>query len=313
MEKQSNVKLWMNQIRAPFLILAVFLVLIGLALVLRYQENLNQSFNWFDALLILLGVVSAHISVNLFNEYSDFKSGIDFDTQKTPFSGGSGMLTQELIKPAKVRIAAIFTLLFSLVIGIYFTITSHWTIIPIALIGAFSIMFYTNFFARIMLGELFAGLSLGSLVVIGTYIAMHATPGMPLNALVPKEVYLLSIPPGILTSLLLFINEFPDMEADKKGGRKHLVIALGLRKAGYVYAFGMFLTFGTIVILPLTGITTSWVYLALLPLPLAIKASATAIKHGHDIPKMIPALGSNVITVLATDLLLAVAIFIDVI
>ena len=74
------------------------------------------------------------------------------------------------------------------------------------------------------LGELFAGLSLGTLVVLGTYISMTASPGTPLKQLLPAEVIWISIPPGILTSLLLLINQFPDVEADKKGGRKHLVI-----------------------------------------------------------------------------------------
>jgi 1,4-dihydroxy-2-naphthoate octaprenyltransferase len=74
----------------------------------------------------------------------------------------------------------------------------------------------------------------------------------------------------------------------------------------------MFATFGIIVLVPLIGISSFWVYLALLPLPLGVKASITAIRHGDDFGKMIPALGSNVMTVLLTDLLLAVSVFIDV-
>lgn len=308
----NSTKAWLAQIRAPFLILSVFLVLIGLALSLKYPLTLNSEFNLFHAVLLVIGVVSSHISVNLFNEYSDYFTKIDFKTRRTPFSGGSGMMVEGKIKPSRVLSVAIITLAIALLIGIYFSIISHFIILIFAILGAISIVFYTNFLARYMLGELFSGLTLGSLVVLGTYISMNALPAMPWDSLFPTEVLWLSVPAGILTSLLLLINEFPDVEADKAGGRNHLVIRLGWKGAGIIYALGMLASFSIILILPLTGLSSYWIYLALIPLPLAIKASIAAVMQGNDMARIIPAMGSNVITVLATDLLLAVAIFIEV-
>ena len=221
-------------------------------------------------------------------------------------------MTSGQSKPSSVLVVAVVTLIISLVIGIYFSFVSHWIILIFALIESVSIVFYTNVLARYMLGELFAGLALGSLVVLGTYIAMNASPAMLWNSMLPAEVIWLSVPAGIFTALLLFINEFPDVEADKAGGRNHLVIRLGLKASGWVYALGMFTSFAIILILPLAGLSSFWIYLALVPMPLAVKASITAIKDGDNVAKLIPALGSNVITVLASDLLLAVAIFIEV-
>jgi 1,4-dihydroxy-2-naphthoate octaprenyltransferase len=189
---------------------------------------------------------------------------------------------------------------------------SHWFIGVITLIGAFAIGYYTKLLAKLLLGELFAGLTLGSLVVIGAYVAMNGTPETAFTDLVPLEVWIMSVPPGILTALLLFLNEFPDAEADKKGGRNHLVIKLGKQKAAWVYVAGMVATFGTILLLPVFGISSWWVYLALLPLPLAFKASITAVKFGDNFEKMVPALGQNVMVVLATDLLIALAVFIEI-
>ncbi len=308
----NSVKIWMAQIRAPFLILSVFLVLIGLAFSVKYPSHISESFNYLHAFMLVIGVVSSHISVNLFNEYSDYFTRIDFKTVRTPFSGGSGMMMEGKIKPGSVLTVAIATLLISLAIGIYFSIISHWIILIFAFLGAVSIVFYTNFLARYMLGELFAGLALGSLVVLGTYISMNASPSMTWNYMIPSEVIWLSIPAGILTSLLLLINEFPDVEADREGGRKHLVIRLGKKGAAWVYALGMFTSFAIILVMPLVGLSSYWIYLALFPLPLAIKASVTALRDGDDTAKLIPALGSNVITVLATDLLIAIAIFVEV-
>ena len=309
----NTLKIWMVQIRAPFLILSVFLVMIGLALSLKYPLQIAGEFSYFHSFLLLIGVISAHISVNLFNEYSDYFTRIDFKTNRTPFSGGSGMITSGKSKHSRVLMVAIVTLVLALAIGIYFSMVSHWVILVFAFLGAISIVFYTNFLARFMLGELFAGLALGSLVVLGTYISMNASPSMPWNSMVPAEVGWLSIPAGILTSLLLLINEFPDVEADKAGGRNHLVIRLGKKGAAWVYALGMFTCFAIILILPIAGLSSYWIYLALFPLPFAIKASLTAINDNDDIAKIIPALGANVITVLSFDLLVAVAIFIEMI
>jgi 1,4-dihydroxy-2-naphthoate polyprenyltransferase len=301
---------WMAQVRANFLVLAVFLTGIGLAIAWKYFSSADGQFNFLHALLILAGVVLAHISVNLFNEYSDFKTGIDFNTQRSPFSGGSGMMVAGKTKPRQVLWSAIVTLVIAFVIGIYFAIVSHWSIMLIAFLGGLTIVFYTPVLARFMLGELFSGLTLGSLVVTGTYIAMTASPGLPLSGIISTDLILISIPPGILTSLLLLINEFPDVDADRKGGRKHLVIRFGKQKAAWIYTFGVFLTFGIIIALPLLGMASAWLYLALIPFPLALNASLIAIRHNNDNNRIITAMGNNVITVLATDLLLAIAILI---
>ncbi|MBN2481590.1 MAG: prenyltransferase [Bacteroidales bacterium] len=311
MPKRNSFSLWMAQIRANFLVLAVFLVLIGLAVAYKYQEP-HLQFNWFHGILLILGVVSAHISVNLFNEYSDYRTKIDFNTHRTPFSGGSGMLTQGLIKPHQVLRVAILTLVLAFGAGLYFALVSHWTILLFSVIGALTILFYSDYLARYMLGEFFCGLTLGTFVVLGTYIAMNVTPGMHFFELLPAEVILISIPPGILTSLLLFLNEFPDAEADRSGGRNHLVIRFGFRKAALIYITGLVFTFGTIVLMPLLGYSSYWLYLALVPLPLAVQASIVAFQYNGDIQKIIPALGNNVITVLGVDLLLAVGVYIGI-
>lgn len=307
-DSQSTVSIWLAQTRANFLLLAVFLVAIGLAFAAKYQPGY---FNSFHAILILLGTVSAHISVNLFNEHSDFLSRIDLHTQATPFSGGSKMLASGKTSARAVLIASVISLIFALVIGIYFSITVHWIIAVISLFGALVIVFYTPILARLMLGELFAGLTLGSLVVIGAFIAMTGQPDHGLAELLPHEVWMISIPPGILTALLLLLNEFPDIEADKAGGRMHLLIRFGKKKASWIYVSGLALTFGMILIFPLAGITSKWLFLALIPLPLAVKAALTTLRHRDNIPKLIPALGMNVIVVLFTDLLIAVAVFIQ--
>lgn len=310
MRNTEKLKLWLAEMRAPFLILAVLLVAIGLAFGWKYHPE-GTTFNPLHAILLLVGVVSSHISVNLFNEYSDNKTKIDHHTQKTPFSGGSGVLSSGRLSERSVLQAAVVSLTLALAIGIYFAVTIHWIIFLLAGIGAFSILFYTNVLAKFKLGELFSGLALGTFVVLGSYVVMTASPEMAIKDLFPLDVILMSIPPGILTALLLYLNEFPDAEADKMGGRKHLVIWLGRKKAAYVYTLGMVATFGVIIGAALFNVVSPWFMLALLPMPLAYKASLGAIRHGNDTPKLIPAMGMNVLTVLGTDLFIAVAVLME--
>ncbi|MFP4065797.1 MAG: prenyltransferase [Bacteroidales bacterium] len=308
--KIGTIQAWLAQTRANFLLLAVFLVAIGLAYSAKY--NPGVSFNWMHAILIAAGTISAHVAVNLFNELSDYYTGIDFNTKRTPFSGGSGMMTSGYLKPRQVKIAAAITLVFSGGIGLYFSLVSHWSIALISVIGAFTIVFYTRLLSRMSLGELFAGLVLGSLVVLGAFIAQSGSPGMALSTLIPPEVWLISLPPGILTAMLLLLNEFPDTEADRGGGRNHLVIKLGKKRSAKLYAASMMFVFLFILLLPLLGIASPWLYLALLPFPLAVKTSLTAIRHGEQTPKLLPALGMNVMVVLGTDLLIALAVIIQI-
>jgi len=134
MEKVNTFKIWMAQIRANFIILAVFLVIIGLAFSLKYPPGSGTSLNIFHAFLLVIGVALSHISVNLFNEYSDFKTKIDYYTRRTPFSGGSGMLTTGKTRPENVRQVGITALVIAAAIGCYFAIVSHWIIILFSLI-----------------------------------------------------------------------------------------------------------------------------------------------------------------------------------
>ncbi len=308
MQSPNKIVIWLNQIRANFLVLAVLLVAIGIALAFKYLPN-GSNISWLSISLVLIGSVLAHASVNLFNEYSDHLTGIDKNTKRTPFSGGSGMINSGFTNPSAVLAAAVATLLIAGAIGIFFGITAHWSIFLIMILGAFSIVAYTPLLTKFMLGELFSGLTLGTLVVLGTFIALTAKPGQSLESLLPFEVIMISIPPGILTSLLLLLNQFPDAEADKKGGRKHLVIKLGAQKAAYVYTAGVVATFVIILALPLTEVSSYWLYLGLVPLPLVIKATTTALQYNTNMEKLVPALGANIVTVLLTDALLAVSIF----
>ena len=294
----THIRLWLAEIRANFLVLPVVLVAIGGAAAWRDGVMHPARF-----VLTLLGVVAAHASVNLFNNFSDWRSGIDSHTSRTPFSGGSGNLPAGLLDPVMVRIAAWATLAAAFCAGLYLASVAGWPVLAIMALGGFATVFYTDLLTRLMLGELTSGLTLGSLVVIGAYLVQTGTIAMP--------VVWVSVPPGILTTQLLLLNEFPDVEADRAGGRRHMVILLGAPAAAIVYAILMGCVYVSIVAGAMTGVLPAGTLAGLATVPLAAMTSYRAVRYAERIDRLLPALGMNVVVVLATDALLAIGFLIS--
>jgi 1,4-dihydroxy-2-naphthoate octaprenyltransferase len=287
---------WLRQVRAPFLVLAAALTLLGVA-----SARWHGSVHVGHSLLLGIGMVLAHAAVNLFNELSDHGTGIDENTVRTPFSGGSGMLQAGETTPRQVRVAAYGALLAAGAIGLYFSKVSGWPILALMACGALAIRFYTSHLARWGIGELVSGLTLGSFVVIGCHYA--------LTGFMTADILYISLIPGLLTALLLFLNEFPDAEADRRGGRRHLVILLGRRKSAAVYLAIVILVFVLIAAGPFILNIPHAVWIALAALPVGVAASVLTWKHHDDPTRLVPAQGLNVALVVGTDLLLAVAYF----
>ena len=295
-EHPNTLVLWLKEIRANFLLLPVVLVAVGAGAAHRAGPVHLPSLA-----LILVGVILAHVSVNLFNEYSDWRTGIDEHTPRTPFSGGSGILQAGLIPPRQVRIAAWGILGISFVIGCVLAARAGWEVMFFMVAGGATAVFYTEKLARWMLGELASGLTLGTFVVLGAYFVLR-------GELSTTAVWA-SLSPGLLTSLLLLLNEFPDADADRAGGRRHLVIVLGKRTASILYALVVLLVYCVILAGVFTGSLPRFSLLALLTIPVAAKAVITALRYYDNDDLLLPAQGMNVIMVLVTDALLAVGLF----
>lgn len=289
----GSLKTWFIEIRGPFLLLSVVLAPIGTAIAWH-----DGSFNLGYFLLAWVGAILAHVGVNVFNEYFDYKSGLDFETQKTPFSGGSGMLTAGLIEPRRAYLLGAACLFIDAVIGVYFVIVQGWGLLPVIVLGGLFSYFYTPYISRWRVGEVAAGLGLGSLVVLGAYFVQTGQ--------YTWEVLVASLAPGFLTANLLLLNEFPDLEADRQVGRRNLVMALGRKKAAWLYTILLVCTYLSIVLGVVFRLMPWPVLIVLLTIPLARKAIQGALQHYDDIPQLVPALGANVMTMLATDALLAV-------
>jgi 1,4-dihydroxy-2-naphthoate octaprenyltransferase len=289
----------LGPMRVPFLILTPACVLLGIATAFRTGAHINP----VQVLLVLIGAVCTHISVNAFNEYDDFKSGLDTRTQRTPFSGGSGTLPGNPKMATSALVTAWVTFGIVVITGIYFTWLRGLTLVPLGLLGMFVIIAYTPWLTRTPLLCLIApGLGFGPLMVMGTHFALTGEYSL--------IAFLASLVPFFLVSNLLLLNQFPDVEADKTVGRRHFPILLGRRISSYIFSIFLVLTYVAIVagvalsILPLGSL------LGLFTLILAIPLLKGSITHADDIQGLVPFMGKNVLVNLLTPLLVAVGLFI---
>lgn len=294
-----KLKVIVGLMRPAFLLLPPVCVAVGVGTAFLQTGSVN----WWHALLILVGAVSAHASVNAFNEYFDFKSGLDTRTQRTPFSGGSGTLPAN---PDMLKLAlgvSNVTLGITAVIGAYFVWQSGWGLLPLGLAGLLLVVTYTLWFVyNPFLCLLAPGLGFGVMMVMGTHFALTGT--------YTWTSFVASILPTALVSNLLLLNQFPDVEADKTIGRRHFPIAVGRKTSSIIYGILLLMGYGSVIAGIFLGLLPAWTALVLLTAILAWQAYRGAYKNADNIPAIIPSMGTNVILNLVTPLLLAVGLFI---
>ena len=285
--------------RLPFLVLPPACVALGAATAAWSGSEINL----FYLLIALIGAVSAHISVNALNEYDDFRSGLDFNTRRTPFSGGSGTLPARPDKAHVALISGLVSLLITAFAGIYFVYIRGLLLLPLGILGLITIVAYTKWFTRNPFLCLIApGLGFGPLMVMGTdFVLTGAYSWTSFSA---------SLVPFFLVSDLLLLNQFPDITADKSVGRKHFPIIIGRKASVKVYGFFLVCTYITVVLGYLTGTLPVGAFLAFLSIILATPTLRGVARHANDIPKLIPYMGKSVIIIIATPVLLAVGLFI---
>ncbi len=282
--------------RGPFLLLPITLVAVGTGAAAYLGMH-----DWMRAGLALLGMLGVHVAVDAFNEASDYRRGIDLNTRRTPFSGGSGTLPAGKLSYRQAFAMGLIGGAVGIAVGIYFLTVVGTILIPILAVGALAVFAYTTLLARSYVGEFFAGLGLGAFPVIGTTLVQ--TGGYEAVSIAA------SIPAFFMTFNLLLLNEFPDEEADRAGGRRNLVLLLGRQKAAWVYALCAFAVPVTLIAAVYHHHLPTWALIAIAPSLLFLgKPLRWALTAAQD-PVPIPALGSNVIWNLSTNSVLAIALF----
>lgn len=294
----AGMKTWMKALRVPFLTASAVPVILGTAAAWYATGQ-------FNLLLFILGflvIAFLHLGTNLLNDFYDHLSGNDAANKTpTPFSGGSRVIQDGLLNPQQVKDGAIIFLGLAALTGGYLVFAFQSVVLAaIGLIGLVSAIIYTAPPLKLGyrgLGEVLVAINFGPLPVLGAYFLQTGT--------LSWTAFWASLPVAILVFLILLINEVPDLDADRKAGKRTLVVLLSPARAVHLYAAMLFLSFALIILGILLGVLPLWTLLALFTIPVAMKASHVAITSHHDIMRLLPANGMTILLHLLTGLLVA--------
>ena len=289
----------MGPMRVPFLILPPACVALGLGTAVWRQGEISV----LHVILALVGAVAAHIAVNAFNEWFDFRSGLDTLTRPTPFSGGSGTLAAHPEAAPTALITASVASAVAGAIGIYFVIVWGLALLPLGLLGLILIVVYTPWMTRFPFLCLIApGLGFGPMMTMGTDFALTGS--------YTWTAFIASLVPFFLLVDLLLLNQYPDVDADQTIGRRNYPIVIGRRNAAFIYAMST----ACVYLAPIIGwaldLLPAWALLGLGTLPLGVVTSVGAFRYADDLEKLAPYMGFNVILNILTPLLMAIGLYI---
>ncbi|MFS0783659.1 1,4-dihydroxy-2-naphthoate polyprenyltransferase [Bacillus sp. 1P06AnD] len=291
--KKKMAILW--KLTRPHTLTASFVpVLIGTAAAKSYSK---LDFGLFIAMMF--ACLFIQIATNLFNEYYDFRRGLD--TEESVGIGGA--IVREGMKPRTVLQMALACYAIALLIGVYICASTTWWLALVGLVGMAIGYLYTGGplpIAYTPFGELFSGLCMGSMFIL---IAFYLQTGF-----VNAQSILLSIPIAILVGAINLSNNIRDIEEDTLGGRKTLAILIGRRKAVYVLAASFVLAYLWILALVFAGVASPWTLFVFLSIPIPVKAVKGFLSEGIKL-KMITAMKSTAQTNTVFGLLLSIGLF----
>ena len=285
---------WLRVIRIRFLLASVIAVSNGLAITYWKYSTIDPLY----AILTYIGVVFLHASVDLLNDYWDYKRGIDVSTKRTKFSGGTGVLPENLLEPRTVYIAGLIFLVLGASIGTYFIMVRGIAIAIILGFAVTAIYFYSTKIVNAGLGELFVAIK-GAMIVLGSLYVQNAT--LDLAALYGGAIV------GLLSATVLFINSFPDYEADKSKGRRTLVIIFGRKAASTIFPIFIIAAYALIAGGIFFGLTKVYSLITFVSMPLAIKSALALRKDPESIDNIVPAMASTVTYSRITGFMLAMS------
>ncbi|MGI0040070.1 MAG: prenyltransferase [Nitrososphaera sp.] len=286
---------WLRAIRIRFLLASVIAVSNGLAIAYWKTGTIDPLY----AGLTYVGVVFLHASVDLLNDYWDHRRGIDSATTRTKFSGGTGVLPENLLTPKAVYAAGVIFLILGAAVGAYFVAVRGVTIAVILGFAVVAIYFYSTSIVNAGLGELFVAIK-GAMIVLGTFYVQSAL-------IEPAALYVGAIV-GILSATVLFVNSFPDFEADRSKGRRTLVILLGKKSAAAAFPIFIIAAYAMMVAGIFLGFTKIYSLIGLASLPFAAKSIMSLRKDHESVDKLVPAMSSAVTYSRITGFLLALSL-----
>jgi 1,4-dihydroxy-2-naphthoate polyprenyltransferase len=298
LEEKSSMHAYVRALRAPFLTGSLITVMVGAA------YGLSEGRFSFPLLgITLLGVGALHLGANLLNDYYDARGSDPINKKLTPFSGGSRVIQNGEVPGFVVLLMATGFLCLGFAAGLWLVFLGRPWVIFFGALGLLSGWAYSASPLQLMargLGELAIFFSFGPLITLGTYYVISGT--------VNWSAFAVGFPQGFLVAAIIWINEFPDLQADKEARKKNLVVRLGLKASRLGYCAIMLLAFLSVVFLVGVMNMSYLIMLGFVSFPLALKAMKISWQRHESHKGLIPAQAMTIQTVVAHGVLLSLGL-----
>jgi len=292
------MNIYLKALRAPFLAGSLVPVIIGAAFALS-----SKTFSFWLLLLCAVGIIGLHLGANLLNDYFDARGSDPINMRVTPFSGGSRAIQDGELAPRLVLFMALFFFAIGFTIGIWLICLNRPLVIPIGLLGLGAGWAYSAPPLQLMSrgwGEAVIFFAFGPLVTLGTYYVMSGSLSWP--------AFAIGVPQGFFITGVIWINQFPDYEADRSANKRNLVVKLGPGYSRHLYCVIMSMAF--VFVFFLIGVTglSYMIMLSFMAFPLALKAMRILWREYLSHTGIIPAQALTIQTLIAHGLLLSIGI-----
>lgn len=286
---------YIKALRAPFLAGSIVPVIIAAAYAFVEKQFIFVSF-----LVSVLGVGALHLGANLINDYYDARGSDPINIRFTPFSGGSRVIQNKEIAPGVTLFMALLFFALGLGCGIWLARFGRPLVLVIGSLGLVAGWSYSSPPLQLMargLGEMVIFFAFGPLITLGAYYAMSGH--------LSWQAFAIGFPHGFLITEVIWINQFPDYQADKEAEKKNLVVRLGLDYSRYLYCLIMLLSFVAVIFL--VGFTGSsyLIMISFISFPLVIKSMRILWTEYLSHERLIPAQALTIQTLVAQGLLLS--------
>ena len=256
-ESLDVISKWLISVRAAVLIMTFLSA--AIAGILAIQDG---SFNFGRWLLLTIGLIMAHATNNLLNDYTDYRRGVDQDNYYRS-QYGPQVLVHGLMTTRQLLTYAAVTGFIALLAGLVLILIQGGLTWILLALGAFFVLFYTWPLKYIGLGEIAVLIVWGPLMIGGGYYVI--TGNWEWN------VILASLPYALGVTSVIFGKHIDKFDMDKEKRIHTLPIILGERLSRYTALGMIFLQYLMLVYLVITGFFTPLMLIVFFSIPVLLQ------------------------------------------